>query len=820
MKYHRTIFVVFIVLIFYWVFRYFGLFDVPKLKTGDLFFRLKYEIACNPRLVSDIVIVSIGDSTYAGRWPWDRDVFADLVYKLMRYKPSVIGFDLGFIEAGTRSSASDYLFREAIKDSGNVVLASYIDKEGKYILPQDDFRKVALGYGFTNKPEDLDNVIRETRLFTRYDLTGEIMDYSFDLKIACAFLGFTFDDNGREIVCGKLKAPYSEGKGFFTNYNARFSDFVSVPIEDVVEKKIPLDFIKDKIVLIGVTDEIFHDISFTPLGKMPGVVIIANNVSMLINGNFLYRIPRWLDITVLFIFGLLATIAILRGQVYKVLLLVLTVFVLFIGVSIALIVNDVLWDFFSVPLVIASIFILNTTVNYTELLMQSFRIKRAVTMDFFTGLPTRRYFLLRLDRELRWMKQRGDMALVYFSIDNVSGILEELGANKLGDIIKQIASEIIRCSRKTRGVDFIARYGETEFCSVLHGAGKEGALRYSDRIRKSISKEISAVSYLTISVGIADINDIETKLAKFFVKCAETALVRARHEGVGKVCVYDPKIDYIDVGVYEKEKEFSEVDLSYAASEFEEKNKELAILVNKVRIAHEDVIKSEKLSAMGKVAATIHHDISKPIFNLKSSLGMIKGDIDKIDLSELVTAKKLLGSAVEETERLSKLCDSLKDLYRPVKKEVSKLTINPILEEMLGLSRVQMEKNRILLIKNLDPNLPSVSADPGELKQVFLNLIINAIESMKNGGTLEVRSTVSKEKENMVEVMVKDTGYGISPEDMNKLFKAFFTTKKLEHGAGLGLYASSEIVKRYGGKITVESKPGEGSVFKVYLPYK
>lgn len=791
---HASIFFIFVILVLFLVCNQLGLFDVLKLKTRDIFTRMKYKIS---HKVNNIVIISIGDSTYRGRWPWDRDVFADLVYKLERANPAIIGFDLGFIEKG--SDAGDFLFGEAIKDSGNVILASYIDKEGRYILPQKYFRERALGYGFTNKPEDVDNVIRKTKIFIKHSLTGEIIDYSFDFKVASIFCKISLNE-----------IPINKEGELFINYTARFEDFKTIPIEDVLEDRVPLDFIKGKIVLIGVTDEIFHDISFTPLGKMPGIAIIANTISMFINKDFIHQVPVWLDVLILIGFGLLVGVVTTKEEILKGLLLTLVILGVFVGISMTLIMKNIIWDFFSVPFVILVIFVGNTFINYAELLMHSVQIKKAVTTDILTGLPTRRYFLLRLDRDLKRIRSGEDISLVLFSIDNYNRILEELGEVKAGDVIRDMADRLVKYSRKTRGIDFIARYGEVEFCTILHKTTKKGALIYADRIKRSIST-------LTISIGIAVLSDIPKRSARVFTRCAEVALARARMVGVGNICVYDPIVDHIETE--EKEETLSEIDLSYAAKEFEEKNKELAILVNKLRIAHEDVIKSERLSAMGKIVATIHHDMSKPIINLMSSLKMIKEDIDRLNLPELDTAKRLLTSAVQEADRLHKLSDSFKDLYRPFPKEVSPVSINSILEEMLSLSSAQISKNRIRLMKNLEPNLPMIMANANELKQVFLNLIINAIEAMPApaGGNLEVATRLV---ENMVEVSVKDTGCGIAPENMDKLFKAFFTTKKAEKGAGLGLYASREILKNYGGKITVESKLGQGSIFKVYLPVK
>ena len=181
-----TFTIVLSVLIAYWVLSSLGMFTIPKLRTTDLFLKLRYYLKPIPEANQDIVIVLIGKETYehyGAKWPWSREVFADLIYKISIANPKVIGVNLGFISESTDSPTSDFLLGEAIKDAGNVILASYFDQEGGYILPYRIFQEAAIGSGFTDKPEDFDNGIRGVKLFETYTLYDEVIDYSFETKV-------------------------------------------------------------------------------------------------------------------------------------------------------------------------------------------------------------------------------------------------------------------------------------------------------------------------------------------------------------------------------------------------------------------------------------------------------------------------------------------------------------------------------------------------------------------------------------------------------------------------------------------------------------
>ena len=815
----RPLVVAAVILVVYAIGNLAGFFTIPELKARDLFLNIKYKLTPRPEYLDEIVIVGIGDKAVKKKWPWKRDAFANLVYKLKKHKPAVIGFDLAFTGKSAVLKASDFLLAEAFRDTENVILASYFD-EGRYVRPEEDFSEAVLGYGFTNKPEDKDNVIRDTRLFQSHILKEEIIDYAFDLELVWAFEGSSLKDLTPGILEKALGIPVPKNGIIPINYSGKLSDFTLVSFGDVISGNVSPDLIRDRIVLVGTTGDVFKDTNLVPLGKMPGVAIIANTVAMLHNRTFVYKVPTFINILLLLILSITVSFLTINRGISSGTIWVAVILAGFIGLSLILVMNNVWWDFFSIPIVVLAVYLTGGVTNYLNLLIQSFKIKKFVIVDILTGLPTRRYFILKLDNILKHIKQSEDLSLVLFGMDNFELIVSELGAEKANEVINEVADLVVKYSRKTRGIDFISRYGEVEFCCILQQVSKDGALSYANRIRKTLNTKITSVSTINLSAGIIDVKSLEYKSTKAFVKYAETVLVRARKEGPNKVCVYDPEIDKIPLVEYKEEKEISESDLSYVAEEFEEKYKEMAILVNRLRIAQEEVIKSERLSAVGKVAATIHHDLSKPIVNLQNSLEMIKDDLDKVDLSELSLAKKFITAAVAETMRLEELSESLKDLYRPKGKEVVALDINSVMEEMLNLSSGQMIKKSIKLIRKLDPNLPKVLANSGELKQIFLNLISNAIQAMVKGGELEIESLVAKDKENMVEVRVKDTGCGIPQENLERVFEAFFTSKKQEKGSGLGLYASLEIAKRYGGTIQIDSAVGTGTTFKVYLPFQ
>ena len=176
----------------------------------------------------------------------------------------------------------------------------------------------------------------------------------------------------------------------------------------------------------------------------------------------------------------------------------------------------------------------------------------------------------------------------------------------------------------------------------------------------------------------------------------------------------------------------------------------------------------------------------------------------------------LLDDILKQALRASEIVKNLLEFSRAEITDYHELDLGKLLRETIHLARNHMVLSKVRLHEEIDDNLPRINGNHQGLQQVFLNLVTNAIQAMPQGGDLTVRAYT--EKNNKIRVQVEDTGTGISEDHLPHIFDPFFTTKDVGKGTGLGLSVSYGIIKKHGGRITVKSKPGEGTTFDVVLP--
>jgi two-component system NtrC family sensor kinase len=235
---------------------------------------------------------------------------------------------------------------------------------------------------------------------------------------------------------------------------------------------------------------------------------------------------------------------------------------------------------------------------------------------------------------------------------------------------------------------------------------------------------------------------------------------------------------------------------------------ELADFTRQLERSQEQLIQAEKVAATGRLAASIAHEINNPLQAIHNCL-------------HLVTNRKLeedkeayyLNLAQEEVQRLIAIVQRTLDFYRPSKGREVLTDVNQVIESVLALANKRVEHGRVRVERRLSPDLPKLQTVADQLSQVFLNLIVNAVEAMPNGGELAIATT---HEGGQVHVRISDTGVGVNPEEAKRIFEPFYTTKR--SGTGLGLAVSYGIIRRHGGDITVESAPGRGAAFIVSLP--
>jgi len=229
-----------------------------------------------------------------------------------------------------------------------------------------------------------------------------------------------------------------------------------------------------------------------------------------------------------------------------------------------------------------------------------------------------------------------------------------------------------------------------------------------------------------------------------------------------------------------------------------------------LRKTENQLMQSDKVASLGKLAAGVAHEINSPLTGILTYSSLLlkakkEGDPEKEDLEVIVN----------ETNRCKKIIKGLLDFARQSEPQKVLSHINEVIDKSIDLVSHQAGLQNIKIEKKIKPDLPKTMIDVGQIQQVFINILLNAIEAMPQGGILTVSSGIEGQ---MATVRFTDTGIGIPKEVLPKILDPFFTTKKQGKGTGLGLSVSYGIIERHRGKLEVKSKVGKGTTFTVKLP--
>ena len=223
--------------------------------------------------------------------------------------------------------------------------------------------------------------------------------------------------------------------------------------------------------------------------------------------------------------------------------------------------------------------------------------------------------------------------------------------------------------------------------------------------------------------------------------------------------------------------------------------------------------RADRLASVGEMASGIAHEIKNPLAGISSAISVLADDFPADDPRRDVVSKVL-----EQISRLDKTANDLLYFGRPGKPEFKPVDVNELVQKILFFVAQHPEAKKINRYKDLGDGLPPVLADEKQMQQVLLNIIINALQAMGEGGTLRVQTDLHNCHlgKDFVRIRVTDTGKGIGPESLEKIFTPFYTTKA--KGTGLGLPICRKLIKQHGGHVHVESQVGEGTVFSIELP--
>jgi two-component system NtrC family sensor kinase len=232
--------------------------------------------------------------------------------------------------------------------------------------------------------------------------------------------------------------------------------------------------------------------------------------------------------------------------------------------------------------------------------------------------------------------------------------------------------------------------------------------------------------------------------------------------------------------------------------------------IEELQKAQKQLLQSEKLATIGQMAAGIAHELNTP-------LTYIMGNLELLELQDLTSAQReMLASIARGAERIRSLSQRLLGFSRPGREEMVPLVVNDVVERSLELCQYQMASGRVILVRELGPDLPRVMGVSNQLEMALINLVVNAVHAMgERGGTLTVGT---RPRGSEVEISVSDEGTGIPERIRSSVFEPFVTTKPEGKGTGLGLSTVLMVVERHHGRVDFISAEGRGTTFRLTLP--
>jgi signal transduction histidine kinase len=285
--------------------------------------------------------------------------------------------------------------------------------------------------------------------------------------------------------------------------------------------------------------------------------------------------------------------------------------------------------------------------------------------------------------------------------------------------------------------------------------------------------------------------------------------------------------------VWEKEgriSKFIEVsrDISDSKKAEEEMTRRLEKMVEdrtrELKETHSKLLHQDKMASLGKLSASVVHEINNPISGILSLVMLMNrimegGTLQQKDMAQFSQYLKLMET---ETRRISRIVSNMLAFSRHSKMEFGILNLNQLIEKTLFLNANLLKLHSIKLDQKFDPHLPDLMGSEDRLQQVFMNLISNAAEALESrqGERILTIETQYLPQKASIAVSVRDTGVGIPPENIPRLFEPFFSTKKKGKGVGLGLSVVYGIIQEHGGSIQVQSEAGKWTTFSIELPLK
>jgi len=300
--------------------------------------------------------------------------------------------------------------------------------------------------------------------------------------------------------------------------------------------------------------------------------------------------------------------------------------------------------------------------------------------------------------------------------------------------------------------------------------------------------------------------------------CQEVLNLNILGESIFKKCLLEKKNITQEMILEEKDlkKKILDLNSSFLTDESGEINGVVVVIrdVTEIKDLNEEVARHKRLAALGKLSAGIAHEIRNPLSSIRGLAQFVYNSFSKTD-----ERKEDLNTIIQEVDRLNKLVVQVLDFAKLKKPSLTRFSLNDLIRRITELFKLEIKDKQIKFSLELSPDISQIQADEDQIRQILMNVIINAIQAIPKKGEIKIKTEKALLKgEPAIKLIIEDSGIGITEKDFNQIFDPFFSTK--EKGSGLGLSIVYKLVEAHQGEIKVESKEGKGTKFVIFLPQK
>ncbi len=434
----------------------------------------------------------------------------------------------------------------------------------------------------------------------------------------------------------------------------------------------------------------------------------------------------------------------------------------------------------------------------------------------------------------------GEKSAVLYPADDPSGVSgkiyeailmvgwegERLGLKKDGSAFPMYEKTSVIKDTDGEHIGIVSVIDDISSRKTLELALKESEERYRTFIETAksaiiaIDEEANIILYNPAAEELFEYKTDEVRDKEFFMLFPEKHkdLLKDKHTlKNGNKDSFEPGLMFESEGLSKSGREFP-IEVSLSRCKIDGRFVLTAIIFDITERKHMEtqLLQSSKLAAIGELISGVTHEINNP---LAVVIGYSEMMLEEPDLDE--ESKKAVVSINREAERARKVIQNLLSFARKHNPEKELIQANDVLDTTLGLVNYELIKNKVNVIQNIDPDLPEIVADPNQLQQVFMNLIMNALHAMEDSTKekdLTILSKIKDGRENFVQLIFEDSGPGIPADILPKIFDPFYTSKPKGKGTGLGLSVSFGIIKEHGGDIYAENTGSKGARFIIDLP--